>query len=70
MASGNLFTLCSSSHVEEDTVVCEHCNVLDSILMNLVGRKVTDVIMKRVTVELHHPADNLKASSIDCTIPS
>ena len=69
MCPGNLFTLCSSSPVGEDTVVCEHCDVLDSILMNLVGRKVTDVIMKRVMAELHNPVDKLEASSIDCTIP-
>jgi len=49
-------------------VLCEHCDVLDSVLLNLVGRKVMGVIMKRVRAELHAPIDKLDPSSIDCKI--
>jgi hypothetical protein len=52
--------------------VCEHCTVLDSILVSLVGRKVTDVIMKRVIAELHEPIENLAEPSsinhINCAV--
>ena len=46
-------------------VVCEHCTVLDAILVSLVGRKVTDVIMKRVIAELHNSTDLQEPSSIN-----
>ncbi len=49
--------------------MCDHCNVMDSVLMNLVGRKVTDVIMKNIAAELHPPIDKLDPPSIDCGIP-
>jgi len=49
----------------EGTVVCEHCTVLDSILVSLVGRKVTDVIMKRVIAELHEAKNLTEPSSIN-----
>ena len=49
----------------EETAVCEHCTVLDSILVSLVGRKVTDIIMKRVVAELHNTAGLTEPSSIN-----
>ena len=45
--------------------MCEHCTVLDSILVSLVGRKVTDVIMKRVIAELHNSVNLPESSSIN-----
>ncbi len=48
--------------------MCDHCDVMDSILMSLVGRKVTDAIMKRVVAELHSPTDKLESPSIDCGV--
>jgi hypothetical protein len=35
--------------------VCEHCLVMDSVLTDLVGTKVSRVIMSRVARELHNP---------------
>lgn len=45
--------------------MCEHCTVLDSILVSLVGRKVADVIMKRVIAELHKSVETTTKSSIN-----
>jgi hypothetical protein len=70
MHLGNLFTLCFEFATGEDTQVCDHCDVMDSVLLNLVGRKVTDVIMRRIVVELHHPIDKLDDTPrIDCGMP-
>ena len=47
--------------------MCEHCDAVDSVLANVLGRKPTDVVMKRVRAKLHGPqlesAVNLTATS-------
>ena len=69
MCSGNLFSLRYCLSTGEDAAVCDHCDTMDSVLVNLVGRKVTDVIMRRVKAELHNPIDKSNQSTtIDCAI--
>jgi hypothetical protein len=33
--------------------MCEHCDAVDAVLANVLGRKPTDVVMKRVRAKLH-----------------
>ena len=35
------------------SVVCNHCSAMEKVLIDLVGAKVSHVIMKRVAIELH-----------------
>ncbi|MGA8905556.1 MAG: hypothetical protein WB661_11190 [Candidatus Bathyarchaeia archaeon] len=37
----------------EMTIVCEHCHAMENVLTDLLGSKVSRVIMGRVTNELH-----------------
>jgi hypothetical protein len=69
MRSGNLFSLRYCTQTGEDTAVCDHCDTMDSVLANLVGRKVTNVIMRKVKAELHNPINRSNQSPmIDCAI--
>ena len=36
--------------------MCEHCNSLESVLKEVVGPKVAEVLMKRVRSRMHDPA--------------
>lgn len=46
----------SSIFIGEREIVCDHCSALEKVLTDLVGLKVTHVIMRRVTVEVHGPS--------------
>jgi hypothetical protein len=35
--------------------MCEHCEAIDAILVNLFGRKSTDMVMKLVKAQVHGP---------------
>ena len=37
----------------ERQIVCDHCSALEKVLTELVGLKVSAVIMRRVTNEVH-----------------
>lgn len=37
----------------EMTIVCDHCRAMENVLTDLLGSKVSRVIMGRVTNELH-----------------
>jgi hypothetical protein len=39
--------------LEKRFIVCDHCDALESVLTDIVGDKVTRVLMKRVANELH-----------------
>ena len=60
----------TSSQHERGQVLCDHCDAVNTVLVNLMGPKVTDVIMKRVKAALHDPpTDNFdRTHSLDCAI--
>ena len=43
----------ASLDLEKTQVVCDHCSAMEKVLTDLVGTKVSRVIMKRVATELH-----------------
>lgn len=50
--------------LEKMSVVCDHCSAMEKVLTNLVGPKVSRVIMKRVENELHGEFDTPKAGTL------
>jgi len=50
--------------------MCDHCDAVYAVLLNLVGQKVSDVIMKRVSAALHDPSSDKidRSHSLDCAL--
>lgn len=48
-----------------ETQLCEHCDALASIVSDLVGPKVSAVLMKRVRERMHASAE-LDAAKCGC----
>ncbi len=44
--------------LEKMSTVCEHCLAMEKVLTDLVGDKVSRVIMKRVVNQLHGQSGN------------
>jgi hypothetical protein len=42
--------------------LCEHCDVLDSVLKDLLGPQVASVIMTRVRPKMHSQDENPSSS--------
>jgi hypothetical protein len=45
--------------------MCEHCDAVDGVLAGLLGRKPTDIIMKRVMAKVH---GSQMENVLDCTV--
>ena len=52
-----------------ETQLCEHCDALANIVSDLVGPKVSAVLMKRVKERMHASAD-LGAAKCDSVQPA
>ena len=49
--------------------MCEHCDVLTNVLIQLFGNKVTEMIMERASAQLHGTLPPLAAKSGPQLVP-
>jgi len=45
--------------------MCDHCDEVDALLADILGRKATDIVMKRIKAKLHDPKSE---SELHCTV--
>ena len=53
----------------EMTIVCEHCHAMENVLTDLLGEKVSRVIMTRVTNQLHSELGTSTATAFSSEVP-
>ena len=53
----------------EMSIVCEHCYAMENVLTDLLGEKVSRVIMGRVANELHGEQGMSTATALSREIP-